>query len=84
MHSISSNRKFEDEGTRHLAAALKNNKHVTLLKYVSCILFVSALIPSLSMYQLTINRMGHCSITNIGGRYLADMLKGNKTLIELL
>ena len=34
--SISSNRKFGDEGTRHLAAGLRNNKHVTLLKYATC------------------------------------------------
>lgn len=33
--SISSNRKFGDEGTRHLAAALKNNKHVTILACVT-------------------------------------------------
>ena len=53
VFSIGSNRKFGDEGTRHLAAALKNNKHVTLLRYgtYNCALCVSACMQSLSPCQ---------------------------------
>lgn len=82
--SISSNRNFGDEGTHHLAAALKKNKYVKILMYVFTIIVCHMPFNTCLVFSCANNRMGHCNITGVGGRYLADMLKSNKTLIELL